>query len=123
MLKHSADENDIDPGETHEWLDALEAVVQNHGMERAHYLLKKLSDHATRSGAQIPYALTTPFRNTIPTQDEAPLPGDMFTERRLRSLIRWKCLDHGDAGQYERRRAGRPYLQFPVQRHPVRCWL
>ena len=92
MLKHSADENDIDPGETHEWLDALEAVVQNHGMERAHYLLKKLSDHATRSGAQIPYALTTPFRNTIPVQDEAPMPGDMFTERRLRSLIRWNAL-------------------------------
>ena len=35
---------DIDPQETQEWLDALEAVLENEGVERAHYLLERLVD-------------------------------------------------------------------------------
>jgi len=83
---------DADPQETTEWVDALEAVIKNAGMERAHHILKQLSDHATRTGAQLPYALTTPFRNTIPVQDEASMPGDVFMERRIRSIVRWNAL-------------------------------
>jgi len=92
MTDRTPHTNDIDPLETAEWVDALEAVIKNEGMERAHYLLKQLSDHATRTGAQLPYALTTPFRNTIPVQDETPMPGDVFMERRIRSMVRWNAL-------------------------------
>jgi pyruvate dehydrogenase E1 component len=35
-------ETDADPGETAEWLDALEAVLQAGGRERARFLLSKL---------------------------------------------------------------------------------
>ncbi|MCP5215451.1 MAG: pyruvate dehydrogenase (acetyl-transferring), homodimeric type [Pseudomonadales bacterium] len=90
MHKHST--NDPDPTETEEWVDALEVIIQKEGMERAHYILKQLSDHATRTGTQIPYALTTPYRNTIPVTEEAPMPGDLFMERRIRSLVRWNAL-------------------------------
>jgi len=92
MLIHSHNAEDLDPSETQEWVEALEAVIQKVGMERAHFILKKLSDHATRTGVQIPYALTTPYRNTIPASDEAPMPGDLFMERRIRSLVRWNAL-------------------------------
>jgi len=92
MTQHTLGSDDVDPQETAEWVDALEAVIKHEGMERAHYLLKQLSDHATRTGAQLPYALTTPFRNTIPVQDEAPMPGDVFMERRIRSMVRWNAL-------------------------------
>jgi len=92
MTDKSPCTTDADPQETIEWVDALEAVIKHAGMERAHYILKKLSDHATRKGAQLPYALTTPFRNTIPVQDEAPMPGDVFMERRIRSIVRWNAL-------------------------------
>lgn len=92
MAKHTPHTTDVDPQETKEWVDALEAVIKNVGMERAHYILKQLSDHATRTGAQLPYALTTPFRNTIPVQDEDPMPGDVFMERRIRSMVRWNAL-------------------------------
>ena len=34
--------NDPDTLETREWLDALEAVLEREGPERAHYLLEKL---------------------------------------------------------------------------------
>jgi len=92
MTSEKGNPGDIDFEETGEWLEALEDIIQVHGMERAHYILKQLSDHSTRTGAQIPYALTTPYRNTIPVADEAEMPGDMLAERRIRSLIRWNAL-------------------------------
>jgi len=92
LLNASHQADDSDPVETAEWIESLEAVIQNAGMERAHYILKKLSNHSTRTGAQIPYALTTPYRNTIPVTEEALMPGDLFMERRIRSLVRWNAL-------------------------------
>lgn len=41
---------DVDPQETKEWIDALESVLEEEGVERAHYLLEKLIDKARRSG-------------------------------------------------------------------------
>jgi pyruvate dehydrogenase E1 component len=46
----------------------------------------------TRTGARLPYTITTPYRNTIPSSREAVMPGDLFMERRIRSLIRWNAL-------------------------------
>ena len=59
-------QDDIDPLETQEWLDALESVLDNEGEDRAHYLMTRLSELASRTGTPLPYAITTPYRNTIP---------------------------------------------------------
>ena len=83
---------DKDPQETREWLDAFDSVRQHEGEARAEYLLRKLSDHASDQGARLPAAITTPYRNTIPTSSEKPMPGDMFLERQIRSIIRWNAL-------------------------------
>jgi len=83
---------DLDPVETQEWLDALEAVLEEEGTERAHFLLEKLIDMARRSGAHLPYKATTAYLNTIPTFKEARIPGDMAMEQRLRSIIRWNAI-------------------------------
>ncbi|WP_152389841.1 pyruvate dehydrogenase (acetyl-transferring), homodimeric type [Azotobacter salinestris] len=83
---------DLDPIETQEWLDSLESVLDQEGEDRAHYLLTRMGELATRTGAQLPYAITTPYRNTIPVTHEAPMPGDLFMERRIRSLVRWNAL-------------------------------
>ncbi len=83
---------DKDPTETQEWLDALDAVVKNEGPERASYLLGKLAEHAIRSKTRLPMAITTPFSNTISPADEKHMPGDLFMERRIRSLVRWNAL-------------------------------
>ena len=87
-MKH----DDIDPLETQEWLDALESVLDNEGEDRAHYLMTRLGELASRSGTPLPYAITTPYRNTIPVTHEARMPGDLFMERRIRSLVRWNAL-------------------------------
>ena len=84
--------SDIDPEETREWLDALASVVEGQGVERAQYLLQMLASKVTEHGSQLPFAMTTPYRNTIPVHREARMPGDLFIERSIRSLIRWNAM-------------------------------
>jgi pyruvate dehydrogenase E1 component len=57
---------DADEIETQEWLDALEAVIDNEGPDRAHFLLERLMDKARRSGTNLPYNASTAYVNTIP---------------------------------------------------------
>src|SRR5690606_26352730 len=87
-MKHT----DVDPLETQEWLDALESVLENEGEERAEYLIQRMSELASRSGTQLPYAITTPYRNTIPDTHAAEMRGDLFMERRIRSMVRCYAL-------------------------------
>ena len=83
---------DLDPNETQEWLESIDSVIREEGIDRARFLLQRLSERATRNGLPLPYAFTTPYRNTIPLGEEAKMPGDLFLERRIRSLIRWNAL-------------------------------
>jgi len=83
---------DDDPIETSEWLDALESLIEQEGVDRAKYILERLSERASRDGTELPYSITTPFRNSIPVTQEARMPGDLFMERRIRSLIRWNAM-------------------------------
>ncbi|MGB7302732.1 MAG: pyruvate dehydrogenase (acetyl-transferring), homodimeric type [Burkholderiaceae bacterium] len=91
-LPAANDPGDIDPVETREWLDALEAVLDRLGPERAHYLLSQMIDQARRSGAFIPFSANTAYLNTIPTHLEAPNPGNAEFEERIRSFIRWNAM-------------------------------
>ena len=83
---------DIDPIETSEWLEAINSVIEEEGIDRASYLLTKIAERLNQEGAIPSYNLTTSFKNTIHTKDEAQMPGDVFMERKIRSLIRWNAL-------------------------------
>ncbi|MCU7874587.1 MAG: pyruvate dehydrogenase (acetyl-transferring), homodimeric type [Candidatus Thiodiazotropha sp. (ex Lucinoma borealis)] len=83
---------DIDPQETQEWLDALEAVLENEGVDRAHFLIERLVDKARRSGAYLPFSANTAYLNTIPVTKQQRFPGDRAMERRVRSFIRWNAM-------------------------------
>ena len=79
--------HDLDPIETEEWLQALEAVIEREGVERAHFLLERLIDTSRRSGGHIPFnpntayqhhsgaiGKTQPRRPRAGTQDSLPCP-------------------------------------------------
>ena len=83
---------DVDAVETHEWLEALEAVIEHEGVERAHFLLEQMVDKARRSGVNLPFSASTAYVNTIPPHMEAPLPGDPALEDRIRCYIRWNAM-------------------------------
>jgi len=82
---------DSDELETQEWLEALDAVIEREGPERAHFLLEQLIDKSRRSGANLPYKASTAYVNTIPPHREVQNPGDHEIEDRLRSMIRWNA--------------------------------
>ncbi len=83
---------DVDPVETLEWIDALEAVIDNEGVERAHYLLEQMIDKGRRTGAHLPFTANTAYVNTIPSHLEEPSPGDPAIEDRIRAYIRWNAM-------------------------------
>jgi pyruvate dehydrogenase E1 component len=83
---------DSDPQETGEWLDALDSVFENEGVERAHYLVGRLIRRARRKGAHLPYSANTAYVNTIPEAHEKRSPGDSELEHRIRSIIRWNAM-------------------------------
>ena len=92
QLPAANDPVDSDPLETREWLDALEAVIDREGPERAHFLLEQMIDTSRRSGAHIPFSANTAYVNTIPTQLEARSPGNAEFEERIRSYVRWNAM-------------------------------
>ena len=83
---------DLDEQETSEWMEALQAVIEQDGPERAHYLLERLVDFTRRSGGHLPYDATTAYINTIPPKLEARSPGDHDLEWRVKSIIRWNAM-------------------------------
>ena len=83
---------DIDAVETEEWLEALDAVVQHDGPQRAHDLVERVVERARLRGAAIEYVGPTPYVNTIRREDEPPMPGDPALEHRVRALIRWNAI-------------------------------
>ena len=82
---------DVDPGETQEWLDSLDSVVNVHGPSRARYLLARLLERAQRTNVDFPDAVSTPYVNTITSEDQPWFPGDEHLERRIRAFIRWNA--------------------------------
>ena len=84
--------NDPDTLETKEWLEALEAVIENEGTDRAHYLMERMVDLARRRGAHIPFSSNTAYVNTIPAHLEEHCPGNLEYEERLRSWMRWNAM-------------------------------
>ena len=82
---------DVDPAETREWLDSLDAVVERHGRTRARFLLLKLLESARNNAVGVPSLTSTDYINTIPPEREPEFPGDEHVERRIRAYIRWNA--------------------------------
>jgi pyruvate dehydrogenase E1 component len=83
---------DADPQETREWLDALDAVIEREGPERAHFLLEQLLEEAREHSIDLPFSATTGYVNTIEPDEEERSPGNLELEGRLRAYMRWNAM-------------------------------
>ena len=88
----SASPQDADSQETREWMDALSAVIQTEGPERAHFLLEQLLSHARENSMDMPFSANTSYVNTIETDSEERCPGNIEIEERLRAYMRWNAM-------------------------------
>ncbi len=82
---------DVDPAETGEWLDSLDAVINVQGRARARFLMLKLLERARAQQVGVPSLTSTDYINTIPAEAEPWFPGDEYVERRIRAFIRWNA--------------------------------
>ena len=93
MLKPKAElQEDLNPQETSEWLEALDQIIDEAGPDRAQYLLKAVQQRAAYHGASTQPELNTPYVNTLPVERDLPYPGDLEIERRIKAYIRWNAL-------------------------------
>lgn len=83
---------DIDPIETKEWIDALNGVIKQEGVDRAAFLIDEQISHARVNGVVQPFHAETPYINTIPVEQQAKLPGDQEIEHKIRSYTRWNAM-------------------------------
>src|SRR4051795_8215270 len=82
---------DTDPDETQEWLESLDAVVDNAGRNRARSLMLRMLERSREQQVGVPSVLSTDYINTIPPEQEPGFPGDEDVERRIRAYIRWNA--------------------------------
>ncbi|MGP4012076.1 pyruvate dehydrogenase (acetyl-transferring), homodimeric type [Streptomyces sp. 4N124] len=82
---------DRDAEETAEWQASLDAVVRSAGPERAVYLLRRVYEHAARTGMALPGLLSTDYINTVPASAQPAFPGDLAMEARITALNRWNA--------------------------------
>ena len=88
MPKHQ----DADPIETREWVDAIDSVIANEGVDRARFLLENLIGRMRNAGADLPFSATTPYVNTIPVSAQPQRPPDFKVEGRLSAITRWNAM-------------------------------
>ncbi|WP_406508802.1 pyruvate dehydrogenase (acetyl-transferring), homodimeric type [Streptomyces sp. NBC_00212] len=82
---------DFDPEETQEWLDSLDAAVDERGRERARYLMLRLIERAREKRVAVPEMRSSDYVNTIATRDEPFFPGNEEIERKVLNATRWNA--------------------------------
>ena len=83
---------DSDPIETGEWRESLASVLRATGPQRVRELMDVLANIAQSPEIGWHPARGTPYVNTIPVAQQPAFPGDLATEERLASLMRWNAL-------------------------------
>ncbi|MGK2896820.1 MAG: pyruvate dehydrogenase (acetyl-transferring), homodimeric type [Candidatus Makana argininalis] len=80
---------DIDPIETKEWLQSIESVIREEGIERAKFIiniiLKKIYNKKKHN-------YNYNYINTISVKDEPIYPGNIEIEKKINSFVRWNAV-------------------------------
>ena len=91
-MSYNKDILDTDPQETQDWIDSINALIDEKGAERTHFIIEKLIDFSRRSGVKIPFSPYTAYLNTISVNSQESYPGNRSIERRIKSLVRWNAM-------------------------------
>lgn len=83
---------DQDTVETADWLASLGSLHRSAGAERVRYILAALDRRAKELGVLPDSPPFSPYRNSIPLEQQKPYPGDIAIETRLTAIIRWNAL-------------------------------
>ncbi|HGM5582661.1 TPA: alpha-ketoglutarate dehydrogenase [Pseudomonas putida] len=91
-LRDPSAEDDIDTQGLDEWRDALLSLLEHEGAPRTRALLDRLAALARRHAVGWQPGHGTPYINSIGVEQQPAFPGDLATEERLASIMRWNAL-------------------------------
>jgi len=75
-----------------EWCESLLAVIQSEGIDSAKEIMDALAKIMQHPHIGWKSKLNTPYINTIDVSNQPAYPGDLATEERLASIMRWNAL-------------------------------
>ncbi|MEQ1801341.1 MAG: pyruvate dehydrogenase (acetyl-transferring), homodimeric type [Gammaproteobacteria bacterium] len=79
--------------ELREWVESIESVLRTEGPERAKALFRAVRDYLTDAHVIVEDAtLNTPYRNTIPLEQQPAYPGNIELEQRIENINRWNAM-------------------------------
>lgn len=90
--EEGTDQKDSDPLETAEWQESFMSLLAAGGSHRAKFILNHLVALANKLQIDWVPVLVTPYVNSIPVEAQIEFPGDLATEEKLASLMRWNAL-------------------------------
>ena len=83
-------------GDSKHWFESLQVVLQHvlksQNPEQIPLFLESLTQRLRDSGIELPAPVRTPYVNTIAREEEPEYPGDIETERRIKSYVRWNAM-------------------------------
>jgi pyruvate dehydrogenase E1 component len=82
---------DADPAETREWVESLDAVIDNAGPTRARFLVLEMLRRSHERRVGVPALRSTDYINTISPDREPAFPGDEQMEYQIRAMTRWNA--------------------------------
>lgn len=75
--------NDVDPIETRDWLQAIESVIREEGVERAQYLIDQLLAEARKGGVNVAAGTGSATTST---------PSPLKNNRSIRVIWNWNAV-------------------------------
>ncbi|MFV3317160.1 alpha-ketoglutarate dehydrogenase [Pseudomonas sp. NY15374] len=91
-LREPSAEDDTDTQGLDEWRDALLSLLEHEGAPRTRALLDRLAALARHHAVGWQPGHGTPYINSIGVEQQPAFPGDLATEERLASIMRWNAL-------------------------------
>ena len=83
---------DVDPAETLEWLEAFRSVARFEGQDRAKFILNQLTDMAHHDGMELPTGVNTAYLNSIAKDKEIATDIKVDVEARISAMVRWNAM-------------------------------
>lgn len=74
-----------------EWQQAFEDVLEFEGKDSGSQLLDALGQMASRHGMQLSASLTTPYMNSIASEQDSDLSNDLPKLKRISEFLRWNA--------------------------------
>ena len=79
--------------EKQEWIESIDAILQEYGEEKTKEILKTISHYVIRKGVAFQGEnINTPYINTINVKDQTTYAGNVELEQKIENINRWNAM-------------------------------